>query len=67
MTDKRKAYEEKFTAQLEERNAQTVLPLAKQQELKAAGPGAQEDMKENAENIWDDVKATFHDAIALFK
>ena len=69
MKDKRKAYEEKLDAQLEEWNAQIALlkARAKLHELKAAGDGAWEDLKTGAEKAWDEVKAAFHSAASKFK
>ena len=94
--DRRKAYEEKIEAQLQEWSAKIALFDAKAsvakaetkieyyktidhlrgrqsaartklQELVDAGDEAWEDLKIGAENVWTDVKATFHSADARFK
>jgi len=69
MKDKRKAYEEKIDAQLEEWNTQIVLLKArtKLHELKTAGDEAWEDLKTDAEKAWAEVKTVFLDATAKFK
>lgn len=96
MIDQRKAYEEKFDAQLQEWSAKIALFDAKAglakaetkieyyktidllqgkqdaartkfQELAAARDEAWEDIKIGAENLWAEVKDTFHSADSRFR
>ena len=66
---KRKAYEEKLDAQLNERNAEIALlkAKAKLQELKTAGNEAWEAVKAGAEKAWAEVKTAYHEAASKFK
>jgi hypothetical protein len=69
MSDKRRAYEEKFDTQLKEWDAEIALLKAKTkfQELKTSGDEAWEAVKGNAEKTWAEVKAAYHDAVSKFK
>jgi hypothetical protein len=52
MTDKRKAFEEKFAAQLK---------------VWSADDDAWDDVKAGAENIWTEIKSAFQNAASRFK